>query len=180
MEEWRAVVGWEGLYEVSDAGRVRSLPRIVEQGNRWGGINQKQIAGGLMVGGLDSHGYRQVTLSRRGERIQPLVHHLVLEAFGPPRPGSQWTADHEDGKRTNNRIGNLRWFLSKDQGRNRHHVRNKTGFVGVSENPKGGPNPYWASARDRDGKKVFLGMHTTAEAAHEAYRAYRETQFTHA
>lgn len=177
-EEWKAIVGWEGFYEVSNLGRVRSLDRVVTQRGKGGVWRDQKYAGRVLRPGLDSYGYEQVTLRAEGQSVRPLVHHLVLAAFGPPRPDG-WTADHKNGKRTDNRISNLRWFLARDQGRNRHHVRNRTGFIGVTANPGQG-QPFWASARNRDGKKVFLGMHQTPEEAHAAYMDYRETQFTHA
>jgi hypothetical protein len=172
MEEWRDIPGYEGAYQVSDQGRVRSLDRWVEQGNRWGTQSRRWWPGQMLKANLDSSGYAQVSLPNS----HPLVHHLVMAAFGPPRPQGH-ECDHRNGVRSDNRIVNLLWRTRRDQGRNRHHVRNRTGFIGVSENPKGGPNPFWASARDREGKKVFLGMHPTAEAASAAYLAYRETQF---
>lgn len=172
MVEWRAIPGYEGQYEVSACGQVRSLDRIVTQGNRWGSTSSRFAKGQIIKPSLDSSGYAQVSLS--GKRI--LVHHLVMAAFGPPRPENS-TCDHRNGARTDNHIDNLVWRSWRDQGRNRHHVRNRTGYIGVSANPKGG-NPYWASARDKNGNKVFLGMHTSAEEAHATYLAYRETQFS--
>lgn len=178
-EEWRAVVGWKGFYEVSNLGFVRSLDRWIEYVGCRGGLGRRFISGKILKGGLDSYGYHEVTLSRGcGTQKNYLVHQLVLGAFGRERlPNEQ--ADHKNGKRADNRLSNLRWAIPQDQGRNRHHIRNRTGFIGVSENPKGGPNPYWAAARDRNGKKVFLGMHPTAEAAGAAYLNYRETQYSH-
>jgi hypothetical protein len=179
-EEWRTIEGWEGWYEVSNLGRVRSLDRTIRQLNRWGSYNHRFQKGMVLKPGLDSYGYPQVSLHYNGYSERPLVHHLVLKTFGRARRARE-EADHKNGNRRDNRLRNLRWVIKPDNGRNRHHVRNKTGFIGVSINPRpNSPNPYWAAARDKHGKKVFLGMHPSAEAASAAYLAYRETQYSHA
>jgi hypothetical protein len=93
--EWRPVVGHEGLYEVSDAGDVRSLPRPHTQGKVL-----KQMT--------DPGGYRRVSLSKGGSARPRLVHHLVLEAFVGPRPeGAQCL--HGDDDPANNHLDNLSW-----------------------------------------------------------------------
>jgi len=104
--EWRSVVGYEGLYELSSDGRVRSIASST-QWSRWrdyGGRELKQAT--------KRNGYRQVTLFRKGKGESALVHTLVLEAFVGPRPqGAQ--ACHGDGNRANNLVINLRWDTVK-------------------------------------------------------------------
>ena len=101
--EWRAVVGYEGLYEVSDSGAVRSLDRIKR--NRWGDYTQR---GRILKAATTKDGYPIVALMRDGELKSHRVHVLVLAAFVGPRPdGLQ--ACHFDGDPSNNRIENLRW-----------------------------------------------------------------------
>lgn len=99
MEAWKPVLGYLGLYEVSDQGRVRSVTRVI--GNRtW--------PGKIRITGAHPRGYRSVVLSVAGSRRSVLVHRLVLEAFvGPCPPGME--ACHQDGDRTNNVLVNLRW-----------------------------------------------------------------------
>lgn len=100
QERWLAVRGFEGLYEVSDLGRVRSLDRVVANGSRWPG----------RLCSLTPHGagYRIVGLSKDGKSHAILVHRIVLEAFvGPCPPGMQGA--HGNGIRDDNRLTNLRW-----------------------------------------------------------------------
>lgn len=111
-EEWRAIAGWEGFYEVSNMGRVRSLDRV-SCGVR--------VKGRLMKPYPDNkdHPYAMLTLQSGGRkgtpgcRIEfPMVHKLVLEAFvGPRPPGLE--ACHNDGDGMNNRLTNLRWDTHK-------------------------------------------------------------------
>lgn len=109
-EQWRAIPKWEGLYEVSDQGRVRSLSRRVPH----------RVSGSLAISGRvlvqspkrdgRNLGHLVVTLidsASRRRRVAP-VHHLVLEAFvGPRPPGFECCHANDDG--TDNRLTNLRW-----------------------------------------------------------------------
>jgi HNH endonuclease/NUMOD4 motif len=116
MTEWRAVVGYEGLYEVSDEGQVRSLDRQV-----WNGRGMRRVAGQVMVPSPLNGGHWQVKLSGHGRNRGFLVHRLVLEAFrGPCPPG--WWGCHRDDDKDNNHLFNLRWDTPSedmlDRGRN--------------------------------------------------------------
>ncbi|MBN7395680.1 HNH endonuclease [Mycobacteroides abscessus subsp. abscessus] len=105
-EQWRPVVGFEGLYEVSDLGRVRTVPRLVSMGRGY-----RTVPGRIRkYGHSTTHGYLIVGLSRPGKRraTTALVHRLVLEAFVGPCPDGM-EACHFDGDKTNNRLPNLRW-----------------------------------------------------------------------
>lgn len=85
LERWLPVPEYEGLYEVSDHGRVRTVPAYLPED-------------------VGQHGHRRVTLC--GRRM--LVHQLVMRAFvGPPPPGH--VVAHGDGDASNNHISNLRW-----------------------------------------------------------------------
>ena len=97
MEEcWRPVVGYEGKYEVSSKGRVRSFVR-----------NKK---GHLLKPGLTSVGYPSVALGRGNTR---LVHCLVAEAFLGVCPEGQ-EVRHLDGSRSNNNPNNLKYGTRAD------------------------------------------------------------------
>lgn len=105
MEKWRPVIGFEGLYEVSDEGRVRSLPRVVP--HRSGG--RLTLSGRVLVGSRRAtRGYPMVNLWKDNTQHARYVHALVLEAFVGPRPASA-DACHADGSVDNNRLTNLRW-----------------------------------------------------------------------
>jgi hypothetical protein len=100
VERWRAVPGFDGYYEVSDHGRVRSVERVVKGGTQ-------RIRARIRKQSLSS-GYPKVTLLREGRSSSVRIHVLVLSAFVGPRPVGAF-ACHDDGDRTNNRLDNLRW-----------------------------------------------------------------------
>ena len=102
-EEWRAIPGWEGLYEASDKGRVRSLDRIDNQGHHLKGRILKQTP--------NKRGYPCVNLRDNGRRRMAPVHQVVVEAFIGPRPDGAEVCHWNDVK-TDNRLENLRYDTS--------------------------------------------------------------------
>lgn len=101
-EHWRAIPGWEGHYEVSDQGRVRSLDRLVRHGR---GDAMRHRKGQLLQPGRKASGHLSVVLGSSGSHD---VHVLVLLAFVGPRPTGQ-EARHADDDPGNNRLCNLSW-----------------------------------------------------------------------
>lgn len=103
MEQWKPVPKWEGLYEVSDQGRVRSVLRQVKGKNGPTTYQSKMLK--LCA---SKNRYPFVALSRSGEKRYAYVHDLVLEAFvGPKLPGFE--VCHRDGTRDNNHLHNIRY-----------------------------------------------------------------------
>ena len=108
VEVWRPVVGWEGLYEVSSHGRVRSLDRMVEQPIANGVIITRPYYGRVLSQKIDRRGYCVVNLSRNGKFTGCRVHRLVAEAF-IPNPDNLPLINHKDECKTNNHIENIEW-----------------------------------------------------------------------
>lgn len=109
-EEWRSVVGYEGLYEVSSLGNVRSVERILT--NTDGVV--RRMNGKVLSLKPDNQGYIMIALS--GKRLS--VHRLVAVAF-IPNPDDKPTVDHIDRNRLNNTVTNLRWATLSEQNKNR-------------------------------------------------------------
>ena len=96
-EEWRDIFGWEGLYEISNLGRLKSLKRLFVPKDR------------ILKTCVDRDGYLFAGLFRNGKRLScAKVHRLVLEAFVGQRP-SGFECRHKDGDKTNNRLSNVEW-----------------------------------------------------------------------
>lgn len=103
-EQWLPVVGWEGLYEVSDMGRVRSLDRQLADGRRVRGRV-------LRPGKAGDKGYQHVNLTYDGKPVTAYIHALVAAAFIGPRPPRQEVC-HNDSDTGNNWAINLRYDTS--------------------------------------------------------------------
>lgn len=108
-ETWKPIVGYEGLYEVSSMGRVKSLKRtvIAKNGTRMEVEERilKQFPG---VGG-----YLYLSLSKHGKIKSFTVHRLVATAF-IPNPKNLSDVNHKDEDKTNNSVDNLEWMSHKD------------------------------------------------------------------
>lgn len=122
-ERWLPVVGFEGLYEVSSRGRVRSLDRARTIHTRWGGTTIRRDQGKLLAPGLRTGGYLTVTLYRDGVGRTQDVHILVAKAFHGPCPGKY--ALHRNDIPTENHEENLYWGTPKQNSQdciaNGHH-----------------------------------------------------------
>ena len=113
MEIWKDVEGWEGLYQVSDQGRVKILARTVAARNRWGPMMRK-TAEKIMKAGACGGPYRRVNLVESGRMEPVLVHRLVCHTFNGPCPADGMHCAHNDGNPLNNAASNLRWATAKE------------------------------------------------------------------
>lgn len=113
-EIWKPVYGYDGLYEVSSTGDVRSVDRIAT--HQMGG--PLKLRGKKLSVHVNPKGYCTYALCRHGKLKTFAAHTLVLEAFVGPRPEGQ-EACHLDGNRQNPRLDNLRWDTRVENQRDR-------------------------------------------------------------
>lgn len=106
-EEWRPIKGYEGVYEVSNLGRVRSLDRLDSLGRRTKGVVKKLRA-------TKNDGYVRVELKLNGKKDGRLVHRIVAETF-IPNPQHKPTVNHINHVRDDNRVENLEWATPTEQ-----------------------------------------------------------------
>lgn len=103
MEQWKAIPEYEGYYEASTEGRIKSLNRVVLDHGGTRAIRER-----LLKPYVDKDGYFQVRLSKENMQKKYSVHRLVLTTFiGPCITG--YECCHGDGNPQNNRLTNLRW-----------------------------------------------------------------------
>ena len=102
-EQWRPIPGFEGYYEASDLGRIRSLDRYVVRGG-----HRHRAYGRILRPVRAGKGYWYVSLCGPAGQVREAVHRAVLAAFVGPCP-SEHEAMHLDGDPGNNQLANLRW-----------------------------------------------------------------------
>jgi hypothetical protein len=128
-EEWRPVVGYEGYYEVSSLGRVRSIPRDV---NHPLGTTARKSGKILAVRHIWS-GYMKVGLSKEGRPTTRSVHRIVCESFHGLKPSNQHHAAHLNGVRDDNRAENVAWKTPSENAEDK--VLHGTSLRGRDNNP---------------------------------------------
>ena len=112
-EVWRPVLGFEGLYEVSSYGRVRSLSRLRSAPDG----RKRRVIGKILKSGKQRE-YLKVGLADCKRVKHRTIHQLVLEAFDGPRPEGM-EARHLNGMSFDNRLVNLKWGTSVENGKDK-------------------------------------------------------------
>ena len=137
MEEiWRDVKGYEGLYQVSNLGRIKSLERFIKTRKNKNGMNgyiHKQES--IRIPTKDYKGYLRLNLCKEGKQKPFKVHRLVAQAF-IPNPNNLPQVNHKDENKENNCITNLEWCTNEYN--HNYGTRNKR----VAEKQKGRKIPF--------------------------------------
>ena len=166
-EIWVDVIGYEGLYQVSNQGRIKSLPKT------WslytGAIMNKGET--ILNSYLNKHGYQFVRLCKDGKHKNKTVHRLVWESFNGET--KLYVLHNVEGNKLDNRLSNLHigncrqnsseYFLS---------IKKASKYIGVTWNKK---YKKWHSNIQINGKRKWLGQYDTEEQAHLAYCNFLNT-----
>jgi predicted XRE-type DNA-binding protein len=109
-EDWRDIPEYEGLYQVSNHGKIRNI--------------KKGYFGRFLKGSIDKDGYITVGLRKEGKGKYNKVHRLVLTVFDrPPKPGEE--CNHKDGNKSNNFIENIEWCTHLQNMQHKENVLGK-------------------------------------------------------
>ena len=144
MEIWKNVKNFEGLYQVSNLGRVKSL--------NYNRTRKEKI----LKNKYDKGGYCQINLWKYGQMKHFLVHRLVAEAF-IDNSNNKPCIDHIDGNRSNNRVENLRWCTYKENSNNPITLQR------MSEALKGKNNPNYGKHLSEETKRKMSEAHTNGK-----------------
>lgn len=107
--KWLPVVGFEGLYEVSESGMIRSLDRWKDNHS-----TKQFIKGAIKSTRVQNSGYVITDLYKDGKSKTVKVHRVVAQAF-IPNYDNKPTVNHEDGNKENNDVSNLKWMTFSEQ-----------------------------------------------------------------
>ena len=163
-EVWRPIKGYEGLYEISNMGRVKSLAKEWVAG--YGIVRKKPET--ILKKGIDSNGYFMVVLCNNNCKTTK-VHILVYEHFGSgKRNGRDISIDHIDENRLNNRIDNLQLLTSRENtSKGYRHKETSSKHTGVWWNKEMNK---WSAKIRLHGKQKYLGSYAVELEAAIAYR----------
>lgn len=128
VEVWKDVKGYEGLYQVSSLGRIKSFEKCVNRGKCHRGWKEH-----LLAFGIDGSGYFRTNLANLGKNRTVKVHRIVAETF-LDNPDNLPQVNHKDGDKQNNHVDNLEWCDAS------HNIRHAFEH-GLNRKPKGELNP---------------------------------------
>lgn len=119
-EEWKDIINYEGIYQASTHGRIRSLDRYI----RCGKSSERYLEGRILRQFKSKKGYLELGLYKDSKHKTHKVHRLVLTAFDrPPKTGEE--CNHKDGNKSNNHIENLEWCTHIQNMRHKDNIIGK-------------------------------------------------------
>jgi hypothetical protein len=121
MEIWKDVKGYEGLYQVSNLGNIKSIDRVVPRG-----VHNIRIKGTLRKSKINNRGYLSLTLCKNGKYKHFVLHRLVLESFKDNLLNKEFV-NHKDGDKLNNNINNLEWCTCSENNKHAYDLGLKVG-----------------------------------------------------
>jgi len=155
MEIWKDIIGYEGRYQVSNLGNVKTLNY------------KKQNIEKVLCKYLEINGYYSVCLFKDDKKKTRLIHQLVAESFLNHTPcGYKLVVNHKNFIRTDNRLENLEVITHRENA-NKTHLKNSSKFVGVCFRKDANK---WQSRILINGKRLSLGMYHNEYDAHLAYQ----------
>jgi hypothetical protein len=164
-EWWKPILNYEGLYEVSSLGRIKSLKRFT---NRKKGTKKQLIHEKYLKPGMGTNGYLGLGLTKDGKTTSKMIHRLVIEAFYGRK---ELTVNHKKlGNKLDNRLQNLEYSTQREN--SQHYFASKkftSDVTGVSYNKK---NKVWRVFIRFLGKQYYLGMYKTEQKAVEIQSKY--------
>lgn len=116
-EIWKDIVGYEGLYQVSDFGRVKSMPR-------WGTTKEEKT----LKQYKNRYGYMYVCLYKNSKPKKYTVHTLVAKAF-IPNPENKPEVNHKKGNKADNRASELEWATKSENKKHSYKVLNEKHYT---------------------------------------------------
>lgn len=162
LEEWLDITEYEGIYKVSDYGRVKSLCRHINHSKGGKCLIKEKI----LKQGIEATGRSNVSLRKNLESKTHKVHKLVAIAFLNHTPnGHKIVVDHIDNDKTNNILSNLQLITQRENcSKDRRGTSKYTGICWCKKNKK------WVSQIRINGKLKYLGLFTEEIEASEKYQ----------
>lgn len=130
-ELWIDIQGYEGKYQVSNLGNVRSTDRYYKQANFKSGICEHLYKGKILKPFYTKWGYKRIGLSKDGKVKYYCIHKLVAEAF-LPNPENKRQVNHINGIKDDNRLENLEWCTQRENNIHAYKTGLNKGTKGIS------------------------------------------------
>ena len=164
IEEWKDIIGYEGVYQVSNFGNIKSLDRLIFNKGKQ---TYQKLKGKNIKHCKNGKGYMLVNLCKCGNTLSFMVHKIVASTFfNYVNFDSSLVIDHIDNDKNNNKLSNLQIITSRE---NSSKDRNpKSGVTGVSIRKRLKP---YMSTININGINKYIGSYFTMQEANSAYQS---------
>ena len=157
QENWLPIPNYEGLYEISDLGRVKSLPNKTHKESK------------ILKNTLNKYGYHKLHLFKDKKTKFTTVHRMVMLSFVGE---SKLAIDHVDGNKQNNRLDNLRYCTNRENC-NFYYKNKKSSSKYVNVHYWEQRNK-WVARITINKKLILIGCYNTEDEAGNAVREYKK------
>jgi hypothetical protein len=165
-EIWKNVVGFEGLYMVSNFGRIKNLPKQINNGNSIYLSKEK-----IKKETINKQGYSTITLTKNNKGKRFLLHRLIAESF-IPNIEKKRVVNHIDNNPKNNKVSNLEWVTHRENTCHQIKKQNCSSiYIGVTLHKK---RNKWGASIVINKKNINLGRYNTQEDAYLARVNYEK------
>lgn len=163
-EIWKPIAGFEGCYEVSSLGKIRSIDRYVNSKNGAKALKK----GRFMSPRKDIDGYMRNVIKQFGKSKCVQIHREVAKAFMPRDSYEGLVVNHKNGIRDDNRVENLEWVTIRENvwhsSQFKGEGKKTSKYVGVCKTPNG----TWQAYISVNSKTITIGTYKTEEEAYTA------------
>ena len=167
-EIWKDIEGYDGYYQISNLGRVKSLGRLMCRGYVF-----RMCKDTIRKITVKKDGYAEINLSIENKSTHFRVHRLVALTF-INNPKNKSEVNHINSNRLDNNVTNLEWTSKSENQCHANINRKKTSiYVGVCYGKRGNKY-YWESSIQINNKKIYLGIYNTEEEAYQARCEYEK------
>ena len=162
MEVWKSIKNYEGIYEISNLGRVKSLKRIVKKE-----IHNINVSEKILKQTLNINKYLMVSLNKNGIKKNVKVHLLVAESFLNHKTDNthKIVVDHIDNDKTNNKLENIQLITNRENCSKEKRGFSKYTGVGYAKREK-----KWRAYISINNKFIHLGYFKSEIEAHNCYQ----------
>jgi hypothetical protein len=167
-EVWKDIQGYDGYYQISSLGRVKSLSRLVCRGYVFRMCKDK-----IRKITVKKDGYAEISLCIKNKHTNFRVHRLVALAF-INNIKNKLEVNHIDSNRLNNDVTNLEWTSKREnQCHGSINKKKSSVYVGVCYGKRGNKY-YWESSIQINNKRIYLGIYKTEEEAYQRRCEYEK------
>jgi hypothetical protein len=158
IEQWKDIEGYEGIYQISNFGNVKSLSRYINNKHNTLSLIKEKI----LRYGIDKYGYYIVSLTKNKIQKTHTIHSLVAKNFLENKLNNNFIIDHINNIKTDNCFSNLQYIsVRKNNSKDR---KNKNNFLGIYKN-----GTKFSAKIVIDGVRKYLGNFNTPEEANNEY-----------